>query len=148
LVSNGLNSCILVGEESPIESEISLNESEDIVFDRNDDKQLDFDGIKLKTLKSSDEEEEEEESSSTLSIEEEQRQNEDQEELKLNLLKRATSITNKLSSTFNRMTSSTNPSFTMNCSQDLTHLDQFQFPLQLFKKVKRKRKRKKRISFF
>jgi len=50
-------------------------------------------------------------------------------------MKRATSITNKLSDTFNRLTSVTTQPVISNYNQDLTHLDQFQFPIQLFKKV-------------
>ena len=55
--------------------------------------------------------------------------------LSFSLLKRATSIANKLTNTFNRLTSSSTPSITINYYQDLTHLNQFQFPIQLFKKV-------------
>jgi hypothetical protein len=128
LIENGLNDCTLIGEESNYESEISLTESEDIVFDRNDDKQLDFDGVKLKTLKVDDDE-----ISSTASNEVEE--NKTDEQAKNNLLKRATSITNKLSDTFSRLTTASTPSFSINCAQDLSHLDQFQFPIELFRKV-------------
>ncbi len=128
LIENGLNECTLIDEKINFESEISLSESEDIVFSRNDDNQLDFDKIKLKTLKIDDDE-----ISSTTSNDIEINKNDEQ--TKTNLLKRATSITNKLSDTFNRLTSSAIPTMINNCSQDLTHLDQFQFPLQLFKKV-------------
>ena len=91
---------------------------------------MDFDRIKLKTLKLDDDE-----ISSIQSAE-----NPNDQEMKTNLMKRATSITNKLTDTFNRLTTS-NPTTTTttnlmnNYSQDLTHLDQFQFPIQLFNKV-------------
>ncbi len=131
LIENGLNECTLIGEKTPIESLISLNESEDIVFDRNDDKQLDFNGIKLKTLKI-----DEDDISSTTSNEINQPDGEG-EDTKNNLLKRATSITNKLTDTFNRLTTSNTSTFITNYSQDLSHLNQFQFPIQLFNKVNR-----------
>lgn len=73
--------------------------------------------------------------SSTISTEvDQQKDSISNEQLKTTLLKRATSITNKLTDTFSRLT--TTNSLPENYSQDLTHLDQFQFPLQLFSKVK------------
>ncbi len=127
LIENGLNSCTLIDENPNFESELSLNESEDIVFSQDDENQLDFNRMKLKTLKY-----DEDEISSTISNDIEE--NKVNEEIKSNLLKRATSITNKLSDTFNRLTTTTT-NLVQNCSQDLTHLDQFQFPIPLFEKV-------------
>jgi hypothetical protein len=127
LIENGLNECTLIDERTNFESEISLNESEDIVFSQNDENQLDFDRIKLKTLKL-----DEDEISSTISNDIED--NKVNEEIKTNLLKRATSITNRLSDTFNRLTTTTT-NLVQNYSQDLTHLDQFQFPIPLFQRV-------------
>lgn len=128
LIENGLNECTLIDEKSNDENEINFNENEDIVFSRNDDddEQLNFDKIKLKTLKMDDDERSSTASNDLI-------ENKNDEYIKNNLLKRATSITNKLSDTFNRLTTTTN--IMQNCSQDLTHLDQFQFPIQLFKKV-------------
>jgi hypothetical protein len=130
LIENGLNQCTLIDEKVNVESELSLSESEDIVFSQNDENQLDFDRIKLKTLKLDDDE-----ISSTISND--NQDNKTNDELKTNLMKRATSITNKLSDTFNRLTTTTTATSNVaqNYSQDLTHLDQFQFPLPLFEKV-------------
>ena len=71
--------------------------------------------------------------SSTISTELDQQED---EQLKSTLLKRVTSIKNKLTDTFSRLTTTTttNP-LSENYSQDLTHLDQFQFPPRLFSKV-------------
>jgi hypothetical protein len=112
-----------------LESETSLSENEDIVFSRNDDNELNFDSIKLKTLKTDDDDE----ISSTTSNDIEP--NPQNEYIKTNFMSRATSITNKLSDTLNRLTSSPTTTILPNSDQDLTHLDQFQFPIQLFKKV-------------
>ena len=130
MIENGLNECTLIGEKINFESLISLNESEDIVFDRNDDKQLDFNGIKLKTLKI-----DEDDISSTTSIETNQMEEQQQQQSTNNLLKRATSITNKLTDTFNRLTTSDTSNIIHTLNQDLSHLNQFQFPIQLFQKV-------------
>ncbi|CAF1365482.1 unnamed protein product, partial [Rotaria sp. Silwood1] len=105
LIETGLNECTLIDEKSDIENEINLNESEGIVFSRNDNKQIDFDNIKLKTLKIVG------------------------EDIKNKLLKRATSITNKLSDTLNHLTSttSTSTSITINNSEIFHLIDQYEF---------------------
>ena len=53
----------------------------------------------------------------------------------INLMTRATSITNKLSETFNRLTTATTSNLINYLSQDLTYIDQYNFPIQLFNKV-------------
>lgn len=117
-----------------MENEINLNESEDIVFDRNEEKQLDFDRIKLKTLKVTDGNADDEDISSTTSNDNEETKKKD-EELKTNILKRATSITNKLTDTFSRFTAGASTSIPINYSDNLIHFDQCQVPYELFKKV-------------
>ncbi|CAF1195537.1 unnamed protein product [Adineta steineri] len=133
LICNGLNECTLIGEKSNIETLINLHENEDIVFDRNDEKQqIDFDNIKLKTIKI----DEDDISTTSNDIQQEQ----EQDTTKTNIIKRATSITSKLTDTFNRLTTTPTTATTttntsniiLNYSVDLTHLDQFHFPIQLF----------------
>ncbi|CAF1379680.1 unnamed protein product [Rotaria sordida] len=99
LIETGLNECTLIGERGDIENEINLNENKDIVFERNDDKQIDFDNIKLKPLKIT-----------------------------------TTLITNKLTDTFNRLTSSSSISITINNINNNYSIDQYQFSYDLFKK--------------
>lgn len=125
LIEKGLNECTIIDER--VKNRFEESENEDIVFCRNDENEMNFDKIKLKTLKIDDDE-----ISSTLSNEIDQSSN---EPMKTTLMKRATSITNKFSDTFTRLTTPTNH-FNDNSEQDLTHLDQFHFPIQLFSKVK------------
>ncbi|CAF0986350.1 unnamed protein product [Rotaria sordida] len=136
LIETGLNECTLIGERDDIENEINLNENEDIVFERNDDKQINFDNIKLKPLKLTNDDDndndDDDDQSSRISNQFEQTINED---IKNNLLKRATSITNKLTDTFNRLTSSSSPtSITINNINNNYSIDQYQFSYDLFKK--------------
>ncbi|UJR17918.1 hypothetical protein I4U23_004817 [Adineta vaga] len=136
LIPHGLNECTLLGEKENLPRSISLNDTEDIVFDKNFNQQLNFDQIKLKT-KADDNDEEGEVSSIDTQDKEKEGEEEDQQ-IKLNLMKRATSLSAKLSDTFNRLTTtttSTPANLIANYSQDyLNHLDQLQFPLQLFNK--------------
>ncbi|CAF4185631.1 unnamed protein product [Rotaria sordida] len=129
LIETGLNECTLIGERGDIENEINLNENKDIVFERNDDKQIDFDNIKLKPLKITSDDDNDQ--SSRISNKFQQTINED---IKNNLLKRATSITNKLTDTFNRLTSSSSISITINNINNNYSIDQYQFSYDLFKK--------------
>ncbi|CAF1615353.1 unnamed protein product [Rotaria sp. Silwood1] len=133
LIETGLNECTLIDDKSDIENEINLNENEDIVFSRNDDKQIDFDNIKLKTLKIADDDDNDNDDDDKLSNQFEQTNTED---IKNNLLKRATSITNKLSDTFNRLTSttSTSTSIAINNNELVNLIDQYQLSYDLFKK--------------
>ncbi|CAF4143424.1 unnamed protein product, partial [Rotaria sordida] len=132
LIETGLNECTLIGERGDIENEINLNENKDIVFERNDDKQIDFDNIKLKPLKiTSDDDNDDDDQSSRISNEFQQTINED---IKNNLPKRATSITNKLTDTFNRLTSSSPISIIINNINNNYSIDQYQFSYDLFKK--------------
>ncbi|CAF3941667.1 unnamed protein product, partial [Rotaria sp. Silwood1] len=133
LVETGLNECTLIDDKSDIENEINLNENEDIVFSRNDDKQIDFDNIKLKTLKIVGDDDNDNDDDDKLSNQFEQTNTED---IKNNLLKRATSITNKLSDTFNRLTSttSTSTSIAINNNELVNLIDQYQLSYDLFKK--------------
>jgi hypothetical protein len=55
--------------------------------------------------------------------------------MKRNLMKRATSITNKFSDTFSRLTTAATPSISIHFQQDLSHLNQFHFPIPFFRKV-------------
>ncbi|CAF1530508.1 unnamed protein product [Adineta ricciae] len=143
LIPNGLNECTLLGEKENLPRSISLNDTEDIVFDKNFNQQLNFDQVKLKTKVDDDDDDAVEISS--ISTQEKEKEEGEQQETKLNLMKRATSLTAKLSDTFNRLTTTSNTTTTAmttspstliaNYSQDyLNHLDQFQFPLQLFNK--------------
>ena len=126
MIEKGLNECTIIDER--ITNRFEESENEDIVFCRNDENEINFDKIKLKTLKI-----DEDEISSTISNEIDPSSN---EPMKTTLIKRATSITNKLSDTFNRLTTTTTNHLNENSEQDLTHLDQFHFPIQLFSKVK------------
>ena len=129
LIENGLNECTLVeGQADDVEREIHLNQSEDVVFDRQDNASIDFGRVKLKTLKSDDEDEEEEE----------QRSVDDQP---TDLFKRATSITSKLSETFTRLTQSATATPTglvrRDSLDDFPFVDDLQVSLELFHKVQR-----------
>ncbi|CAF4553832.1 unnamed protein product, partial [Rotaria sp. Silwood2] len=131
LIETGLNECTIIDEKNYFENEINLNlnENEDIVFERNDDKQIDFDNIKLKPLKIVDDDDDDK--SSRISNEFEQTNKQD---IKNSLLKRATSITNKLTDTFNRLTSTTSTLITINNNEHFNSLNQYQFSYDLFNK--------------
>ncbi|CAF3302750.1 unnamed protein product [Rotaria socialis] len=130
IIETGLNECTFIDDKNYIENNFELNENEDIVFDRNINKQLDFDNIKLKTLKISDNNEPEEE-------DEDDDDDDEEDEIKnnkINLLKRATSITNKLTDTFNRLTTNNSVSIEINNEENFASFDQCQFSYELFKK--------------
>ena len=145
LIENDLNECTLIGERTNLENEINFNDTDDIVFDRNDVQQIDFDRLQLKTLKINDDNDDR--SSTTSNDVQETKTNE--EEIKNNLMQRASSITTKLTDTFYRITSlSTSTPISIDYTQNLTYIDQCQFSYPLFKKVfsdkkKKKKKRKK-----
>ena len=128
LMENGLNECTLVEEQSDVEREIRMNQSEDVVFDRQDNASIDFGRAKLKTLKSDDEDEDEEERRST-------------DDQPTDLFKRATSITSKLSETFTRLTQSATATSTgptrRESRDDFPPVDDLQVSLELFHKVER-----------
>lgn len=126
MVEKGLTECTILDET--ISNQFEESENEDIVFCRSDEQPINFDQIKLKTLKIDDDE-----ISSTVSTEIDQ---ENSNTMKTTLIKRATSITTKLSDTFNRLTTTTTNQLNENPEQDLTHLDQFHFPIEIFSKVK------------
>ena len=130
LMENGLNECTLVEEQSDVEREIRMNQSEDVVFDRQDNASIDFGRVKLKTLKSDDEDGDEDE--------EERRSIDDQP---TDLFKRATSITSKLSETFTRLTQSATATSTgptrRESLDDFPPVDDLHVSLELFHKVER-----------
>ena len=132
MIENGLNECTLIDERKNLENDTDLNDTNDIMFDRNDAQQIDFDRLQLKTLKIKDDNDD---GSSTTSNDVQETKI-DEEAINSNLMKRATSITSKLTDTFYRITSSsTLTSVPIDYTQNLTYIDQCQFSYQLFKKV-------------